>query len=101
MLSKRMEKERSHFRVDCQKAANRNHAKIRNHRHTIARDVTDRTLFIHFISENEIIYILINFIETRQLGLEPESARKRTNFKQNLPQITCMCSKQISENTSW
>ena len=45
-LSKRTEKERSHFRVDCQKPANRNHAKIRNHRRTIARDVTDRTLFI-------------------------------------------------------
>ena len=30
----------------------------------------------HFISENEIIYILMCFIETRQLGLEPESARK-------------------------
>ena len=30
----------------------------------------------HFISENEIIYILMDFIETRQLGLEPESARK-------------------------
>ena len=30
----------------------------------------------HFISENEIIYILMYFIETRQLGLEPESARK-------------------------
>ena len=67
-----------HFRVDCQKPAKRNHAKIRNHRRTIARDVTDRTLFIifHFISENEIIYILMYFIETRQLGLEPESARK-------------------------
>ena len=26
--------------------------------------------------ENEIIYILMYFIETRQLGLEPESARK-------------------------
>ena len=36
----------SGFRVDCQKPANRNHAKIRNHRRTIARDVTDRTLFI-------------------------------------------------------
>ena len=34
-------KERSHFRVDCQKPANRNHAKIRNHQGTIARDVTD------------------------------------------------------------
>ena len=55
---------------------NRNHAKITNHRRTIARDVTDRTLFIHFISENEIIYILMYFIGTRQLGLEPESARK-------------------------
>ena len=30
----------------------------------------------HFISENEIIYILMYFIETRQLVLEPESARK-------------------------
>lgn len=30
----------------------------------------------HFISENEIIYILMYFTETRQLGLEPESARK-------------------------
>ena len=30
----------------------------------------------HFISENEIIYILMYFIETRQLGLAPESARK-------------------------
>ena len=30
----------------------------------------------HFISENEIIYILVYFIETRQLGLEPESTRK-------------------------
>ena len=30
----------------------------------------------HFISENEIIYILMYFIETRQVGLEPESARK-------------------------
>ena len=30
----------------------------------------------HFISENEIIYILMYFIETRQLGLEPESVRK-------------------------
>ena len=30
----------------------------------------------HFISKNEIIYILMYFIETRQLGLEPESARK-------------------------
>ena len=29
-----------------QKPANRNHAKIRTHRGTIARDVTDRTLFI-------------------------------------------------------
>ena len=35
-------KGRSYFRVDCQKPANRNHAKIRNHRRTIARDVTDR-----------------------------------------------------------
>ena len=32
--------------VDCQKPANRNHAKIRNHRRTIARDLTDSTLFI-------------------------------------------------------
>ena len=31
---------------------------------------------LHFISESEIIYILMYFIETRQLGLEPESARK-------------------------
>ena len=70
-------KERSQFRVDCQKPANRNQAKIINHRRTIARDVTDRTLFIPpFISENEIIYILMYFIETQQLGLEPESARK-------------------------
>ena len=30
----------------------------------------------HFISENEIIYILMYFVETRQLGLEPEWARK-------------------------
>ena len=31
----------------------------------------------HFISENEIIYILMYVIETRrQLGLEPDSARK-------------------------
>ena len=30
----------------------------------------------HFISENEIIYIFMYFTETRQLGLEPESARK-------------------------
>ena len=30
----------------------------------------------HFISENEIIYILMYFIKTHQLGLEPESARK-------------------------
>ena len=30
----------------------------------------------HFISENEIIYILMYFIETRQLGLELESGRK-------------------------
>ena len=28
------------------------------------------------VSENEIIYILMYFIKTRQLGLEPESARK-------------------------
>ena len=34
------------------------------------------TLFIHFTSENEIIYHSMYFIETRQLGLEPESARK-------------------------
>ena len=27
-----------------------------------------------FISENEITYILMYFIETRQVGLEPESA---------------------------
>ena len=37
-----MDKERSHLRVDCQTPANRNHANIRNHRRTIARDVTDR-----------------------------------------------------------
>ena len=30
----------------------------------------------HFIAENEIIYILMYVIETRQLGLEPESSRK-------------------------
>ena len=30
----------------------------------------------HFIAENEIIYILMYVTETRQLGLEPESARK-------------------------
>ena len=30
----------------------------------------------HFIAENEIISILMYVIETRQLGLEPESARK-------------------------
>ena len=35
-------KGRGYFRVDCQKPANRNHAIIRNHRRTIARDVTDR-----------------------------------------------------------
>ena len=45
-LSKRTDKKRSHFRVDRQTPANRNHAKIRNHRRTIARDVRDRTLFI-------------------------------------------------------
>ena len=33
-------------------------------------------LFHFYISENEIIYILMYFIETRLLGLEPESARK-------------------------
>ena len=43
--SERKKKE-SHFRVDCQKPAKRNHPKIRNHRRTIARDVTDRTLLI-------------------------------------------------------
>ena len=31
-LSERMEKEKGHFRVDCQKPANRNHAKIRSHK---------------------------------------------------------------------
>ena len=30
------------MRADCQTPANRNHAKIRNHRRTIVRDVTDR-----------------------------------------------------------
>ena len=30
----------------------------------------------HFISENEIIFILMYVFETRQFGLEPESARK-------------------------
>ena len=35
-------KGKSYFRADCQKPANRNRAKIRNHRRTIARDVTDR-----------------------------------------------------------
>ena len=48
--------------------------KIRNHRRTIARD--DVLYLFHFISENEINYILMYFIETRQLGLELESARK-------------------------
>ena len=37
-----MEKERNHFRVDCQKLANTNHGKIRNQRCTIVRDVIDR-----------------------------------------------------------
>ena len=32
--------------------------------------------FIPIIPENEIIYILMYVTETRQLGLEPESARK-------------------------
>ena len=32
------------------------------------------TLF-HFISENEIIHSLMHFIETRQVGLEQESAK--------------------------
>ena len=77
-----MEKERSHFRVYCQKPVNRNHTKIRNHRRTIARDVTDRLCQfkvkqgVLLMSENEIIYNPMYFIETRQLGLEPESARK-------------------------
>ena len=30
---------------------------------------------LHFISENEIIHILMYFIETRQPGLEQESAK--------------------------
>ena len=43
-------------------------------------------------------------IETSQLGLEQESGKygnqERTNFKQDLQQITCMYSKQTPENTS-
>ena len=35
-------KGRRYFRVDYQKPENMNHAKIRNHRRTIVRDVTDR-----------------------------------------------------------
>ena len=31
--------------------------------------------FIHFISKNEIIHILMYFIETRQVGLEQEWAK--------------------------
>ena len=54
------------FQSRLSKASEKNHAKIRNHRRTMARDVT----------ENEIINILMYFIETRQLGLELESARK-------------------------
>ena len=67
------------------------------------RDVTYRlcrfkvkqgVLLMYFIYstlsfENEIIYILMYFIETRQLGLEPESARK-DNAKQDLQQITVL-----------
>ena len=30
---------------------------------------------LHFISENEIIHILMYFIETRQVGLEQEAAK--------------------------
>ena len=36
----------------------------------------DVLYLFHFISENEIIYNSMYFIETRQLRLEPESARK-------------------------
>ena len=58
----------------------------------------------HFISENEIIHILMYFIETRHLGLEQESAKcnqERTNLKQGPLQhlITFRCFKQTSENT--
>ena len=63
---------------------NRNHNKIRNHKKLCQFKVKKKfylcTLF-HFISENEIIHTLMSFIETRQLGLEQESAKYRNATK--------------------
>ena len=71
----------------------------------LARDVTDRRQEIVSVQGqnkvllttlfHEIIHILMYFIERRQLCLEQESAnygnQERTNFKQELQQITCTC----------
>ena len=52
------------------------------------------------------IHILVYFIETRQLlfawnrNRQKYGNQERTNFKQDLQQITCACLKQTSENTS-
>ena len=114
ILSKRTEKERSHFRVDCQTPANRNHAKIRNHRRSIARDVTDRlcrfkvkqgVLLMYFIYSTLSLKtrsFTIRCISLKHASLALNQNRlERTNFKQDLQQITCTCSKETSENTSW
>lgn len=74
-----MEKEKSPFRLNGQHphAANRNHAKIRNHKKLqfkVKKKLYVCTLF-YFISENEIIHILIYFFKTHQVGLEQESPK--------------------------
>ena len=83
-LSEWMEKGKSPFRLNSQHphAANRNHAKVRNHKKNFVSSRSRKefywcTLF-HFISENEIIHILIYFIKTHQVhqvGLEQESPK--------------------------
>ena len=79
-----MEKEKSHFRVTL---------KLEVVKKTLSLQGQKRVLLMYFIPhyENEIIHILVYFIETRQLGMEQESAKygnaacnqERTNFKQD------------------
>ena len=111
-------REKKPFQSQLSKPANRNHGKIINHRRTSSW--CDRSLgnFVSSRSKKSFITVLyctlsqrkssFTFwffrIETRQLGLEQESAKhgnqERSNFKQDLQQITCTCLKQTSENTS-
>ena len=59
------------FRVDRQTPANRNHAKIRNHRGTIAHDVTDRLCWFKVKQGVLLMYFIYStlFLKTRSFTI--------------------------------